>query len=100
MRYNLYYGTQDGPLKVQYRVTRNFNSEENAKQAAFDGATSLYYKNEGKFGLPDYSKIMQESKITGLNVLKLYEEHIKDLMWFYVVPTDVDTVSERDIKLF
>ena len=100
MRYNLYYGTADGPLKVQYRITRNLNNDAQAKQEALAGATSLYYKNEGKFGLPGYAEISKESEITGISIIKLYEEHVKDLMTFFAVPTDVDTVSKSDIKSF
>ena len=100
MRYNLYYGTADGPLKVQYRITKNVNNQNTAMQEALAGATSLYYKNEGKFGLPGYKDIFKESEITGINIIKLYEEHVKDLMTYFVVPTDVDSVSEKDLKLY
>lgn len=100
MNYNLYFGTQDGPLKIQYRYTRSYGDENEAKNAAFEGALALYYKNEGKNGLPGYSTIVKESEITGINIIKLYEEHARDLMYYFAVPTDVDTVSVENIKSY
>lgn len=97
-QYNLYYGTVDGPLKVTYRVTRNYNDDNAAKAGAFEEATNLYYKNEGKFNLPGYPQIQKESNITGINILKLYDEHIRDLMIWYAVPTVLDTISNKNLK--
>lgn len=97
-QYNLYYGTVAGPLSVKYRVTRSFNDDESAKNAAFEEATNTYYKNEGKYNLPSYKEIKEESDITGINILKLYQEHIKDLMRWFAVPTALDTVSNKELK--
>ncbi len=97
-QYNLYYGTVDGPLKVKYRVTRSFNDDISAKNAAFEEATNLYYKNEGTSGLPGYSIIQKESEVTGINILKLYKEHVEDLMMWFAVPTVLDTVSNKKLK--
>ena len=97
-QYNLYYGTVDGPLKVKYRTTKMFDSDELALKAAYEEATSIYYKNEGKFGLPDYPQIQKESDITGVNILKLYGEHVKDLMRWYAIPTILDTVENKHLK--
>lgn len=97
-QYNLYYGTIDGPLAIEYRGTRSFSDDKSATAESFKEATNLYYKNEGKFGLPGYPQINEESKLTGINVLKLYDEHIKDLMRWFAVPTELDTVNNKDIK--
>lgn len=97
-QYNLYYGTVDGPLKIQYRGTRSFVNDEFANAEAFKEASNLYYKNEGKFGLPGFNKIKEEQEITGINILKLYEEHIKDLMRWFAIPTEVDIVNNKGIK--
>lgn len=95
--YNLYYGTVDGPLKLKYRSTQEFKSEQEVKKNLWNLACSLYYKNEGKHHLPSYKDITEESKITGIPVEKLYNEHIKDLIKFYYVPTELDTVSTKDL---
>ena len=99
MKYNLYYGTVDGPLKLKYRVTKECSNDENAKNSAFEEARTMYYKNEGKYGLPGYVKIQQESDITGISIFKLYEEHIKDLMRWYAIPTTLDTIDNKNIIL-
>ena len=97
-QYNLYYGTVDGPLKIEYRITRSFNDDQSATNAAFEEATNMYYKNEGKHNLPSYNQVKQESDITGINILKLYQEHVKDLMRWFAVPTVLDTVSNKKLK--
>lgn len=97
-QYNLYYGTVSGPLEITYRITRSFSDDESAKNAAFEEATNLYYKNEGKYNLPSYVKIKEESDLTGVNILKLYKDHINDLMRWFAVPTVLDTVSNKELK--
>lgn len=100
MMYNIYYGTTDGNLKLRYRFTKNFLNEHDAKKHAKEDAASLYYKNEGNFGLPAYSQILKESEITGINLMELYNEHIEDLMKWYVVPTDLDTISKKNLRYY
>lgn len=96
-QFNLYYGTVGGPLEIKYRGTRMFNDEKSAIASAFEEATNLYYKNEGKHGLPGYKVIQEESDITGINILKLYEEHVKDLMRWYAVPTVLDMIGNKHL---
>ena len=97
IQYNIYYGTRGGNLKVSYRYTKSFENEKDASEEASIGATNLYYKYEGTHHLPSYNQIVKESKITGRSIKELYTEHIKDCMLYYIVPTDVDTVSSKDL---
>lgn len=97
-QYNIYFGTIGKTLGVKYRFTKWCKNENAAKRLAEAAATSFYYKNEGKYGIPSYIQIDKESKITGIDVEKLYKEHIKDMMRYFVVPTYEDTVSTSDLK--
>ena len=98
MTYNIYFGTIGKTLGVKYRFTRNCNSEQEALKLAKNSVTSFYYKNEGKYGIPSFEDIDKESKITGLSIETLYNNHIEDLCRWYVIPTEVDTISSKNIK--
>lgn len=99
MMYNIYYGTPtNNALKCQYRITVDCKSERRAKELAYDAACSFYYKNEGKFNLPGYNQIKKECDLTGVSLKNMYGEHIKDLLRWYAVPTELDTVSSKDLK--
>lgn len=95
MKYNIYYGTVG---TVTYRFTKFCKNDKSAKDLAKKSATSFYYKNEGKHGIPTFDQIIKENQITGINEEKLYNEHINDLMRWYAIPTDLDTVSSKNIK--
>lgn len=100
MMYNIYYGTIGKTLGVKYRFTRNCNKgEQEAMKIAKNAVASLFYKNEGKYGIPSYSEIEKESKLTGISIETLYNEHIEDMCRWYVIPTELDTISEKNIKL-
>ena len=96
--YNIYYGTIGKALGVRYRFTKNFRDENSAKSFVKNLATSFYYKNEGKFGLSSFIDIEKESNITGISIEKLYEEHIEDMMRYWVIPTDLDTIPTGKLK--
>ena len=96
--YNIYYGSIGKTLGVKYRLTKNFKNEAQALEYANTLASSLYYKNEGKYGLPSYNQIAEESDITGIGIQDLYEEHIKDMMRWYVIPTEDDTIPQKNLK--
>lgn len=96
--YNIYFGTIGKTLGIKYRFTKNFRSEEQAKQYAKNAVISFYYKNEGKFGLPSYIQIAKESELIGVPIEKLYEEHIEDMTRYYAIPTDLDTIPIRKLK--
>lgn len=96
--YNIYFGTIGKTLGVKYRFTKNFRSEEQAKQFAKNAVSSFYYKNEGKFGLPSYIQIAKESELTEISIEKLYEEHIEDMTRYYVIPSDLDSIPIRKLK--
>ena len=91
--FNIYFGTIGKKLGVRYKFTKEFWSEELANKYAKDCATSFYYKNEGKFGLPSYNQIDKESEITGVDVEELYNDHINDMMRWYAIPTTDDTIA-------
>jgi len=97
-QYNIYYGTIGKTLGCKYQFTKNCKNEEEAMKIAENAAASLYYKNEGKRGLPGYNQISKESDITGIDVETLYKEHINDMMRWYVIPTDIDTISSKKLK--
>ena len=95
--YNIYYGTIGKTLGVRYRFSKQCKNEQEAQKIAKNAASSFYYKNEGKFGLPSFSDINKESEITGISLEKLYEEHIEDMCRWYAIPTELDTVPSKKI---
>lgn len=97
-QYNIYYGTIGKTLGVRYRFTKNCYSEQDAIKIAKNAATSFYYKNEGKFGIPDFNTIEKESRITGISIENLYNEHIEDMCRWYVIPTSIDTIHSSKLK--
>lgn len=96
--FNIYYGTVGKTLGVKYRFTKNFKDENSAKTFAKTLATSFFYKNEGKYGLPSYKTISKESELTGISVERLYEDHIKDMCRWYAIPTEFDTITSDKLK--
>lgn len=96
--FNIYYGTIGKTLGCKYRFTKNFRNEEDAKKFAKEVASSFFYKNEGKYGLPCYKDIMKESEITGLTIEALYEDHINDMMRWYTIPTEYDSITSKDLR--
>lgn len=97
-QYNIYYGTIGKTLGVKYRMTKNFKSEEEAKNFSKKVCESFYYKNEGKHGIPTFSQISKESKFTGVGIETLYNDHINDLCRWYAIPTELDTIPENKLK--
>ena len=97
MMYNIYYGSIGDRLKVAYHYTKDFRNEKEALEEAKKGASSLYYKFEGKFGLPSFTQISNEAKLTGIPMKKLFEDHIYDMMRWYAIPTEEDSISSKDI---
>lgn len=97
-QYNIYFGTIGKTLGCKYRFTKWCKNDQEAKKIAENSATSFYYKNEGKYGIPSFDVISKESRITGIDIEELYKEHIKDMMRYYVIPTDIDTISTRKLK--
>ena len=98
MMYNIYFGTIGKTLGVKYRYTKNFKSELDAIKNAENEVFNLYLRNEGKYGIPSYNDIEKESKITGVDIEKLYQEHVKDMTRFYIIPTELDTISQNDLN--
>ena len=97
--YNIYFGTIGKTLGCKYRFTKWCKNNQEANEIAESAARSFYFKNEGKYGIPTYDQIVKESKITGLEIETLYNDHIKDMMRFYSIPTDLDTIINDEIKL-
>lgn len=98
MLYNIYFGTIGKTLGVGYKFTRNCKNDEEANSIAYKSACSLYYKNEGNYGLPSFSDILKEAEITGVDMETLYSDHINDMMRWYAIPTDDDSVPVRKLK--
>lgn len=97
-QYNIYFGTIGKKLGCKYQFTKLFKNESEAKKFAKNCAEAFFYKNEGKCGLPNYKKISDEAEITGLDIETLYQDHINDMTRYYVIPTDVDTISKKNLK--
>ena len=96
--YNIYYGTIGKTLGVKYRFTRVCKNEQDALRIAKSAASSLYYKNEGKYGIPSFVDINKESEITGVPIEDLYNDHINDMCRWFVVPKSVDTIPDRKLR--
>lgn len=97
-QFNIYFGTIGKTLGCRYRFTKSFRTEEDALEFARNTAASFYYKNEGKYGLPSYNQISKESEITGVDIEILYNDHVNDMMRWYAIPTNSDTVSTKKLK--
>lgn len=98
MEYNIYYGTIGKTLGIKYRYTKNFKNEQEAIRTAKNEATSLYYKNEGKCGIPTFSQIAKEAELTNIPIESLYNAHIEDMTRYFVVPTELDTIPSKNIR--
>ena len=98
MTYNIYYGTIGKTLGVKYRFTRNCRNEQDAIKLVKNAVTTFYYKNEGKYGLPSFDQINKESKITGLSIESLYDDHIEDMCRWYAIPTEEDTIPSDKLR--
>ena len=98
MTYNIYYGTIGKTLGVKYRFTRNCRNEQDAIKLAKNAVTTFYYKNEGKYGLPSFDQINKESKITGLSIESLYDDHIEDMCRWYAIPTEEYTIPSDKLR--
>lgn len=98
IQYNIYFGTIGKTLGVKYQFTKLCKNEQDAMKTAETAAQSLYYKNEGKHGLPSYLQISKDSKITGIDIENLYKDYIKYYMRWYVIPTEIDTISSKNLK--
>jgi len=97
-RFNIYFGTVGKKLACKYQFTKVCKNEQEALKLAENSAQSLYYKYEGRYGLPSYNKIVKESEITGVDIETLYQEHIKDMTRFYAIPTELDSIPYRKLK--
>ena len=98
MQYNIYFGTIGKTLGCKYRFTKWCKNDQEDKTLAENSAASLYYKYEGKYGIPSYLQIAKEAEITGIDIEKLYQEHIKDMTRSYVIPTELDTIPSKKLK--
>ena len=96
--YNIYYGTIGKTLGVKYRYTKNFKNEQEAIKSAENEVFNLYLRNEGKYGIPTYNDIEKESKITGIDIETLYQDHVKDMTRYYVIPTELDSIPQDRLK--
>jgi len=98
IQYNIYFGTIGKTLGCKYHYTKWCKNDQDAQKIAENAASSLYYKNEGKYGIPTYDQILKESEITGISVEALYKDHINDMTRFYAIPTDQDSISTKKLK--
>ena len=97
-QYNIYFGTIGKTLGCKYRFTKWCKTDLEAKKIAENAAASLYYKYEGKYGIPTYNQIAKESELTGIDVEKLYQEHVNDMTRSYCIPTELDTIPLDKLK--
>ena len=97
-QYNIYFGTIGKTLGCKYRFTKWCKNDQDANKVAETSAQSFYYKNEGKYGIPAYNQIAKEAEITGIDIEKLYKDHIQDMMRYYAIPTEIDSVSSKKLR--
>ena len=98
IQYNIYFGTIGKTLGYKYRFTKWCKNDQEAAKVAESSAQSFYYKNEGKFGIPTYNQISKEAEITGIDIETLYRDHIKDMMRYHAIPTEIDTIPNKKLK--
>lgn len=99
-QYNIYFGTIGKTLGCKYRFTKWCRNEQEAKNLAESSCKSMFCKYEGKYGIPSFNQINEESKITGLDIESLYDEHIHDMMRYFIIPTSDDSIPTKKLKLF
>ena len=97
-QYNIYFGTIGKTLGVKYQYTKTCKNDQEALKTAEIAAQSFFYKNEGKKGLPSYVQIAKDSEITGIDIETLYKDYIRYYMRWYAIPTEVDTISTKNLK--
>lgn len=97
-QYNIYFGTIGKTLGCKYRFTKYCKNDQEAIELAKNFANSFYYKNEGKYGIPSFNQIYKESEEIGIDLEKLYQEHIDDIIRYYAIPTVLDTISVKNLK--
>ena len=95
--YNIYFGLADGELKCKYQYTKEFKNETEALKDTRRNLLAFYYKYEGTHHIPSFIKISEEAEYLHKDVEKLINEHINDLIRYFIVPTEVDTISSNDI---
>lgn len=98
IQYNIYFGTIGTTLGCKYQYTKWCRNDVEANKLARNAATSFYYKNEGKHGIPSFNTIAQESKITGVDIERLYKDHIHDMVRYYAIPTELDSIPNKKLK--
>ena len=98
-QFNIYFGSIGKTLGVRYQFTKTCKNEQEALKTAEELVTLMYYENEGKYGIPSFSRISEDSKLTGISIEDLYKDYIKYYMRWYVIPTDIDTISTKNLKL-
>ena len=99
-QYNIYFGTIGKTLGCKYRFTKWCKNEQEARSIARSSVKSMFYKYEGKYGIPSFNQINEESKITGLDIETLYNDHINDMMRYYIIPTSDDSIPTNKLKSF
>lgn len=96
--YNIYFGTIGKTLNVRYRYTKKFKTESEALREAKQMASSFYYKNEGTYNIPSYISLVKESKALDVPLETLYADHMWDLLRYYAIPTELDTIPTKKLK--
>lgn len=95
--YNIYFGLADGELKCKYQYTKEFKNEIEALKDTKRNLLAFYYKYEGTHHIPSFVTISEEAEFLHKDVEKLINEHVNDLIRYFIVPTEVDTISSNDI---
>jgi hypothetical protein len=98
MTYNIYFGTIGNTLSCKYRFSAHFKNEEDAKKTAYEQAVIFYNEHEGEYGIPSFETLMKESNTTNTPISTLYDDHVNDMMRWYAIPTDVDTIPSKELN--
>lgn len=96
--FNVYFGLADGELKCKYQYTKEFKNETEAIKDTKRNLLAFYYKYEGTHHIPSFIQISEEAEYLNRDVEKLITEHIHDLFRYFIIPTEVDIVSSKDLK--
>ena len=96
--YNIYFGLADGELKCKYQYTKEFKNEQEAIKDTKRNLLLYYYEHEGTHHIPSFSQISEEAEYLDKDVEKLISEHINDLFRYFVIPTEVDTISTGNLN--
>jgi len=93
-QFNIYFGSI---ANTKYQYTKSFKNEIDANKNAEQSMFNFYFKKEGTKGFPSYNTIYKEAQKLNVEVGNLYSQYVNSMCRYYVIPTELDTISKKDL---